>query len=60
MFPCCDCCYEKYLKQEPGNPVCQDSLNEINRERQARGAAPLDKVKLCRCICHVIGLTVIH
>lgn len=30
MFPCCDCGYEKYLKQEPGNPVCQDSLDEIN------------------------------
>lgn len=62
MFSCCDLCYEKYLKDEPGHPVSKELLDKVNEKALAdrRIDEPKQPDNVCRCACHVVGLNVKH
>ena len=58
MMPCCPNTYEKYLSA-PGQ-VDLKALAELLKKRN--DPRPVEEVakKVCKCMCHTIGMTVLH
>lgn len=64
MMPCCDLCYEEYLRED--GSVDEEALARARDKRRKRqldqGRVPTEESgePSCRCECHVIGRCVLH
>lgn len=69
VMPCCTRCYQKYIKED--GSLSESGLNNIfgkgkykilkddDEEKELR-VLLFNKIKLCKCICHIEGSTVMH
>ena len=59
MIPCCPIPYEKYLEKDGAfNRV---SFYTILHNLRIKGISiNLPEEKLCKCICHQIGINILH
>ena len=58
MMPCCSNTYDKYLSA-PGT-VDLIALEALLKERKDPRPAEEVAKKICKCMCHVIGVKCLH
>lgn len=68
VMPCCSMCYQKYLNED--GTLNKESLDKIYGKNNYQiiddsgynkvVKIGLEKVKLCSCICHTIGVNALH
>ncbi|EPP7234193.1 hypothetical protein ACTOJ1_001115 [Shigella flexneri] len=68
VMACCNLCYRKYLNAD--GSLNKEGLDEIYGEDKYKILVDepqnkvirknLQKIKLCTCICHTVGMMVMH
>lgn len=68
VMACCSLCYKKYLNTD--GSLNKEGLDEIYGEGKYKILIDepknkvikknLQKIKLCSCICHTVGMMVMH
>lgn len=68
VMPCCSMCYQKYLNQDGAlnkeglDAIYGKNAYKIIEDTESKKVIQkgFQKIKLCSCICHTVGMNVMH
>lgn len=68
VMPCCSMCYQKYLNadgalnKEGLDAIYGKNAYKIIEDTESKKVIQkgFQKIKLCSCICHTVGMNVMH